>query len=711
MILAAEKIAKILILLCTIAGGCLLLKPHWNRRIIALFIILVFVIAVTANKISEAVPPLTDEVTLTALGEKRAAAEAEEVYFSGYTVDGKTFAAGKYLQIKDGHWFWSGETYCWRFETDSRQPEGITRSITVEIPVGWERTLNFTGNIWRGIVEVDTGENVWRVDTYAEAATVINEHLGRSETSVLILQSVLRIGVFAIGLVIPSAAIYLVLLKSNKYSEGELTVWIASRYAALICGAIAIISVYILFQYSENTSFWYDEIWQIGFCLEDECTIEKLLFTHSNYYPGFYMEILSWVYRIAPYGERWLLLLPEVFTVWGIYLVAMAAKRVYGSISSIFVMLLGTTNTTLIVRSAYEFRGYWLLFFSCCLTLYIYVRYRNSLNIKATWKRLFTYGVALWFPATSHVFGVFFSAGLAITDMAYMLAKRLSPKWIVSFCFTGVLYFPWFYNMICCNVWSMQELWNGTPSLESIVTLLQNWSSHGIFGHCLLLIGIGLILAKIGLLIYKRERFDAIEGAPLITLIFIISFVYFYGKYINPTSTMWVERYFVVLVPCILWLQALAAISLCKLFKKQKATIAAICLACACIGITNTLQWFPTTENGGEQCRQAADWFYTQANTIYNDSTIIVSALGNYPDIGWRDYYLTRKGRRDMPNIINQQDVDPAVFEDKSVVYLYYEHSKIAERMLKLLEENGFVETASDKNLKICTYTRTEQEQ
>lgn len=710
MILAAEKIAKILILLCTIAGGCLLLKTRWNRKVIAHFVIFVFVIAVTANKISEVVPPLTDEVTLTALGEKRAASEAEEVYLSSYTVDGETFAAGKYLQIKDGHWFWSGETYCWRIETDSRQPKGITRSITVKIPVGWERTLNFAGNIWRGIVEIDIGEKVWRADTYAEAATVINEQLGRSETSTLILQSVLRIGVFAIGLLIPSAAICLILIKTKEHSESELATWVASRCAELICGAIAIMSVYILFQYSESTSFWYDELWQIGYCLEDERTIEKLLFTHSNYYPGFYTEILSWIYRIAPYGERWLLLLPEVFTVFGIYLVAMAAKRVYGNISSIFAMLLGVTNTTLIVRSAYEFRGYWLLLFSCCLTLYVYVRYRNSLNTAVTWKKLFTYGVVLWLPATSHVFGVFFSAGLAITDMAYMLAKRLSPKWIVSFCFTGALYFPWLYNMICCDVWSMQALWNGTPSFEGIVTLLQNWSS-GTFGYCLLLIGIGLVLAKIGLLIYKGERFNAIEGVSLITLIFIISFVYFYGKYINPTSTMWVERYFVVLVPCILWLQTLAAISLCKLFKKQNITVAAMCLACVCISISNTLQWFPTTANEGEQCRQAADWFYTQANTIYNDSTIIISALENYPDISWRDYYLTRKGRRDMLNVINQQNVDTTVLEDKSVVYLYYEHNKIAEGMLKLLEENGFVETASDKSLKICTYTRTEREQ
>lgn len=39
--------------------------------------------------------------------------------------------------------------YCWRPETDGRQPEGTVRSVTLEIPVSWDRTVNFFSNEWR----------------------------------------------------------------------------------------------------------------------------------------------------------------------------------------------------------------------------------------------------------------------------------------------------------------------------------------------------------------------------------------------------------------------------------------------------------------------------------------------------------------------------------------------------------------------------------
>lgn len=711
MILITEKVAKLLLIAAALAGGWWVLgeKQNKNKKACLIYAALVLVFATMAYKISGLTPALTDTVTLTALDEKRGEAQAAEVFLGGYTIDGKTYAAGKSLQIEAGHWFWAGETYCWRSETDPRQPDGVTRSITVKLPVGWDRTLDFNGDVWRGFVEITAGGRTWTADTYAKSNTPVQVQIGRSQTAVLILQSVLRIAVFAIVLLVPFAAIYL-FIKIRKNSGNEFVTWTASHYAELICGAIAIASVFVLFRYSEVDSLWYDELYQVALSLDNDCAIGRLL-THSDYYPSFSSDVLSLAYRIAPYGERWLLLVPEIFSVLGIYLVAMAAKRVHGRAAAIFTMLFGTTNTTLILRCAYEFRVYWLLFFSCCLTLYIYVRYRNDLDTAVTWKRLIIYGAALWLPAASHVFGVFFSAGLAITDMVYMASKRLSPRWIISFCITGVLYSPWLYNIICCDVWSMQKPWNGTPTPDGIVTLLRNWSSHGNFGYYFLLIGGGIVLVEIVLLVYSGKKMHTADMALFITLTFVVSFVYIYGKYVNPASTMWVERYFVVLVPCILWLQTLAAVSLCQPFKKHNVTTAAVCLMCACIGITNILQWFPTATVVGAKYRKSADWFYTQTNTIYNDSTIIISTfLHEYPETGWQEYYLTREGRRDALNLINQGDVDAAVLADKSVVYIYYGTNDIAERVLNLLEENGFAESANDEKLSIRTYIRSEQE-
>ena len=44
------------------------------------------------------------------------------------------------------------------------------------------------------------------------------------------------------------------------------------------------------------------------------------------------------------------------------------------------------------------------------------------------------------------------------------------------------------------------------------------------------------------------------------------------------------------------------------------------------------------------------------------------------------------------------------------MVYIYYGTNDIAERVLNLLEENGFAESANDEKLSIRTYIRSEQE-
>lgn len=133
------------------------------------------------------VPPLTDQVTLTALGEKQAEASGVEVYLDGFTVDGKQYSAGENLKIESGHWFWNGDAYCWRIETDFRQPDGMNRTIEVSIPVGAERTLDFQGDIWRGFVEIASVEGTQIFDTYSEVGQVVSVSIGSSQTHMLVL--------------------------------------------------------------------------------------------------------------------------------------------------------------------------------------------------------------------------------------------------------------------------------------------------------------------------------------------------------------------------------------------------------------------------------------------------------------------------------------------------------------------------------------------
>lgn len=85
MILMTARLIKLLIILGAILGAVWFLRGTWSKKCIIRFAVLTVLVALAVNFAANKLPPLTDEVTLTALGEKREEAGAEEVFLTGYT--------------------------------------------------------------------------------------------------------------------------------------------------------------------------------------------------------------------------------------------------------------------------------------------------------------------------------------------------------------------------------------------------------------------------------------------------------------------------------------------------------------------------------------------------------------------------------------------------------------------------------------------------
>lgn len=132
MILKTALILKILLATVCAFGTFWLLRKRCEKKAAAILLAVVTVLvgAVLGQKLADAVPPLTDTVTITALGEKNAESKAYEIALTGFTVDGEVYPVG---EITSGKWFWFGNDYMWRPETDNRQPDGTTDTIQVEI--------------------------------------------------------------------------------------------------------------------------------------------------------------------------------------------------------------------------------------------------------------------------------------------------------------------------------------------------------------------------------------------------------------------------------------------------------------------------------------------------------------------------------------------------------------------------------------------------
>ena len=176
--------------------------------------------------------------------------------------------------------------------------------------------------------------------------------------------------------------------------------------------------------YADNNTFWNDEIWQINFCMTHENPLKTLLISHNTYYTDLVGNtILSLWYQIAPYGEKWLLLPQELAVAVGVYIVGIATNCLQGLRTAIFATIIGASFSSLVFQCAYEFRTYGFLFLWCSITFYFYIKLRKEKD--CSWKKIMLLGVMLWLPASSHIFGVFFSAGLVLTDLILALQKKL----------------------------------------------------------------------------------------------------------------------------------------------------------------------------------------------------------------------------------------------------------------------------------------------
>lgn len=644
---------------------------------------------------------VTDVIKVQALSQKNEAAGNDEILIAGVTVDHEFQTLQKPV---NGKWFlvWN-DYYMWRSEQDGRRPAGVTNEIEVSIPVGEDRKITFITDEWKGKVQIECLGERQIIDTYSAMSSSIDVLLPPSNMQSLVVQMVLHIVLFA-SLVFAAFKI----ISSNLFVKMTQK-RTSSGYYCVINVAILLIALFVMIAFSDRDSLWNDEIYQIGYSVTPYGNpFYQLFIAHELYYPSLGDAILSFWYNIIPFGEKWVLIPLEIATVAGIYVLSLTVKKLYGERASILATVLGATNTNLLFQSGYEFRSYGFLFLFCSIALYVYTDLRANDNITA--KKIAVMAIALWLPASLHIYGVFFSTGLVLTDFALMAMKRLSVKWFVSYIITGVLYLPWIYNMICFGATSLEATWQVTPSLNalnSLINYLAGWNTLFLF-----LMILGAVLASINIIVrvYNGREFIPAEIAPLVSWAFTIAFVYLYGTFVNPNATMWMERYFVGLFVCTILYAAFAADELCKIFKK-KELILAVCITVSCtngVRMAQTLsQQSPT---GYQHFREAADWLYSQVNTIYNDTTLTLYT----PDAllrGWEDFYLTRKGLRDKIDVVSvyERELTSEDLAGKELVYVYYEHMGLSEAVDAKLFENGFEKTADDDYLKICTYERRDQ--
>lgn len=343
---------------------------------------------------------------MTATGEKSEKAINNEVILCGVIADGKEYAVDNAVE---GKWFWQGNRYMWRNENDNRQPEGTTRKITINIPVGAGRALLFHGNTYCGAVEISFGNETDKCDLYSDEYQLFNIPIPGSDP---VYDNLVKIGRFAIFLFFLLLLMAYPVFAVDHFSEERIWTWFKDNWDKIFYILLGVCSFAVMFYNGKKGAFWVDEVFTLGW-------------VYSGY-PGktgiVFQNIKDLWFSLMPFGEEYLLILFELLTACSIYIMGMLGNLYKGKRFGVITAALCATSFPVLNQCGGEFRPYALLLFSVSSALYFFVKKQRERGKKTS--TLIMYGLALTLAMDTHNFGLVFAGLIMIFDFILVIRKK-----------------------------------------------------------------------------------------------------------------------------------------------------------------------------------------------------------------------------------------------------------------------------------------------
>jgi len=615
--------------------------------------ILLLLASLLSGAILNLIPMPTEQIILTATGEKNDLALNNEIALSGVIADGKIYEVKNAVE---GKWFWQGDNYMWRNEDDTRQPEGTTRSITLNIPVGDCRALIFNNNPYRGIVEITYENESQTYDLYSDKTENVNVYVPSSNQ---LYDDVVKIGRLALFvgfiLVLMTCPICIVI----KYDYKIIKKVFEKHWDKFYYFCLAVLYLFIMQRNSVEGSLWVDEMWQLAWTYG----AEKVYKTYVVF------QTLSdlWFF-IMPYGQEHLLLLSQLFVVGSIYVAGLIGYSLNGKRLGIILSSMVAFSLPVVYQCSMEIRAYAMLLFCTTLLLYLFIC-KHRKTKKLTISEILFYGFVVTLTMDSHQFGFLVGGLFLLTDFILIVLKKTPRKNYLEFILPCAYGLWW----LCVQDYrSMNSYgstsWAGEANAAKVFNTMKWLCSNN---ELLLLILIGSVVMTLTCIVYKliEGEFDFNLDFINLVMIFIpasiVCLVWFYSACINPDNTLFLDRYFISIEIFICYFISLG-LNTCIDFVnyRYKFKILPVCcvlfiLCSLCVfNWTKISPWemFPAADRTSNFDYKTAAEYLMKQNDIYDISTICIVDDNEYINIGF-EYYLSKKGRNDSINHMNMWEI------------------------------------------------------
>lgn len=686
-------------------------KRGWKLPQFVVVILASVLMGILSYNMVQGLPRVTEEIKITALNMEGMKHRGVEVEVVGAKVDDYDYVFDK---LTSGKWIAVAQGFKWYSEADITNGFSQTDSIVLDIPVGRKRNILFDKHKKGGVARIELGDSSYLIDTSQKKRI----ELLPSDNGDILLQDACRL--FAYVLVFAVLAVLLLYLYNYYVVRGM-------RSTRLIYILLSICSLALLVRYSKGHSFWLDEMYQVGFSGGSNTLYQTLMVAETS--PPLFRLLANLWYDIVPYGEEWLLLPGEIFCACTVYVGGMLCEKAMGRRAGVIGAIFLCFSSTIAINAAYEFRPYSLLLLLSFVLTYVFMDMVRRVSFEC--RKLAVYTLLMILISYTHYFGLLLCGIYFLIAVYLVCSKLLSARYLISYPVLFVGYIPWIIRFLQMGQIGLSAMWMDTPTLYSTFAIVLQLCNQNVF--CMILICLGIFALAAGLL-KDRVSHDQnpVVGTPetgvsLVTCILTISIVYCYGTMVNPTAPLWVDRYFIILLPhvtLLLVFGVLACISLMKscLPSKLMCSRNVFSVAVCCMMV---LQSFPliaesqiTKYHYSDGFEPAAQYLCEQDKVLTKAETIVVSDYKASATKGWVEYYLCKQGVRDQINVVSYAELigedEPEQFNmkafSKKYKHLYrFCRGEIPNKAFDKLLKDYYKLKNVDEELDILEYKRIEQ--